>query len=705
MDADRLQALLRATFLGELEDHVRSLTADLLALERAPGPDRAELLQRIFRTVHSVKGSSRAASVEAVEAQAARMERTLAAARDRPPEEARPLVDELLDAVDAIEEAGRRLRGPGEREGSPLSAVVRPAEPSGAGAGSVRLDAARLDRLQALEAELRAARHAGEGARAPLEALQAEVRRWRAEWADDERVLRDALGRAAAPAAAQAAAGRQAARLARLESELERLSAAGASARRRVAQAVEPLAEELRALRMVPFAEACAGLERAARDVARGAGKEVDVSIAGGEVSLDRAVADALRAPLLHLVRNAVDHGLESPSARAAAGKPARGRIGVTAVLRGGEVEIAVEDDGAGLDLDAIRRRAERGGLPEAADARALARRVFLPGFTTAPQVTEVSGQGVGLDAVRAAVEALQGAVDVETRPGHGTRFVLVVPLTLLALRALVVSCGGESVAIPASQLRRLLQVHPDGLRPLGGRDTVTVDGEPVPAVALAEVLGLPAAAPAGGRAPLQLAVVAAGGRAVALAVDALVAEQELRVRGLGARVRALPHLAGAALLPDGGVALVLNVPAVVASAMGRPTASLAPAAAAPRRRPRVLLVDDSPTTRALERSILETAGYRVATAADGAEAWAILEREGADALVADVEMPRLDGFALTEAVRASRALAALPVVLVTAREAEADRARGLAAGASAYLVKSAFDQRSLLDTLERLLG
>ncbi|WP_152643381.1 response regulator, partial [Anaeromyxobacter sp. PSR-1] len=383
----------------------------------------------------------------------------------------------------------------------------------------------------------------------------------------------------------------------------------------------------------------------------------------------------------------------------------ARGRIAVTAVLRGGEVEIAVEDDGAGLDLDAIRRRAERAGLPEAADARALARRVFLPGFTTAPRVTEVSGQGVGLDAVRAAVEALQGAVDVETRPGHGTRFVLVVPLTLLALRALVVSCGGESVAIPASQLRRLVQVHPEGLRPLGGRDTVTVDGEPVPAVALAEVLGLPAAAPAGGRAPLQLAVVAAGGRPVALAVDALLAEQELRVRGLGARVRALPHLAGAALLPDGDVALVLNVPAVVASALGRPTASLAPAAAAPRRRPRVLLVDDSPTTRALERSILETAGYRVATAADGAEAWAILEREGADALVADVEMPRLDGFALTEAVRASRALAALPVVLVTAREAEADRARGLAAGASAYLVKSAFDQRSLLDTLERLLG
>jgi two-component system, chemotaxis family, sensor kinase CheA len=330
---------------------------------------------------------------------------------------------------------------------------------------------------------------------------------------------------------------------------------------------------------------------------------------------------------------------------------------------------------------------------------------VFLPGFTTARLVTDVSGRGVGLDAVRAGVEALQGSVDVETRAGHGTRIVLVVPLTLVALRALLVSAGGETLAVPASHVRRVLSIHPSDVRAMGGRETIAVDGAPVGVARLAEVLGLPVREARPG-ALVPAVLIAGGGRQAARAVDGLLTEQELQIRGLGARVRRLRHVAGSAILPDGTVALILHVPAVVESALGRasgPALSVRPAAR--RRRRRILLVDDSPTTRTLERSILEAAGYQVATAADGEEAWTILEREGADALVADVEMPRLDGFGLTEAVRRSRALAALPVVLVTAREAETDRAHGLAVGANAYLVKSAFDQRSLLETLEQLLG
>lgn len=708
MDADQLQAQLRATFLGELEEHVAALTADLLALERAGAEaERAPLLQRLFRTVHSVKGSSRAASVELIEAAAAQMEGILASAQRAPEGPPRATIDLLLEAVDAIEEAGQRLRDRRALEEGPLAAVVPrlgvgrelPAAPAG---GSVRLGAERLDRLQALEAELRAARHAGDALEEPLAALLEAARRWRTEWVEEERALREALARAPRPEPARAATARQRARLSRLEGELERLAAA-AGARRRVAQAVEPLAEELRALRMVPVADACAGLDRAARDVARAAGKEVELLLSGGEVALDRAVAEALRAPLLHLVRNAVDHGLEPTAEREARGKAPRGLVTVSAVLRGGQVEIAVEDDGRGLALDAIRERARLEGHGEEPDPRALARLVFLPGFTTSTRLTDVSGRGVGLDAVRAAVEALHGSVDVETRPGQGTRFVLAVPLTLLALRALLLSCGGETLAVPGSHLLRALAVHPEELERLGGRDTVRVDGARVPVASLAAVLGLPASPPRGGTLPLV--VLCAGGRVVAFAVDALHGERELHVRGLGARVRRLPHLAGAALLPDGAVALVLQGPALVASALGRPSGPVAPPAGPRRPRRRVLLVDDSPTTRTLERTLLETAGYRVATAADGEEAWAILEREGADALVADVEMPRLDGFGLTEAVRASKRHAALPVVLVTAREAEADRARGLRAGANAYLVKSTFDPRGLLEILEQLLG
>jgi two-component system, chemotaxis family, sensor kinase CheA len=717
MDADRLQAKLRETFLAELEEHVRTLTADLLALERASAEaDRAALLQRIFRTVHSVKGSSRAASVDLIEAAAARMEEILADARRDPAAPGQPAVDLLLEAVDAIEEAGQRLRERRALEGGALAALVPrlapaeapPASPAAHGpapAGWIRLATDRLDRLQALEAELRASREAADAVGARVAALQETARRWGDEWASEQRAFRDALARVPDAAPALAAAARQRTRLTRLQEELDRVAAESAASGRRYAQVATPLADELRALRMVPFADACAGLERAARDLARGSGREVDVAVEGGDVALDRAVVDALRAPLLHLVRNAVDHGLEPPAERAARGKAPRGRVTVSARLRGGEVEIAVADDGRGFDLEAIRARARENGLPEEDDPRVLARLAFLPGFSTARLVTSVSGRGVGLDAVRAAVEAMQGAVDVETRAGEGTRFVLVVPLTLVSLRALLVSAGGETLAIPASHLRRVLSSLPEDFRPMGGRETVAVDGARVPVVALAGAVGLPAGDRAG-RGAVPLAVVAAAGRQVALAVDALGAEAEIQIRGLGRRVRRLRHLAGATILPDGRVALILHVPAVVATALSRAAGpALGAPRQAPRRRRRVLLVDDSPTTRTLERSILEGAGYLVATAADGEEALGILEREGADALVADVEMPRLDGFGLTEAVRASNRLAALPVVLVTAREAEVDRARGLAAGANAYLVKSTFEQRSLLETLEQLLG
>jgi two-component system chemotaxis sensor kinase CheA len=714
MDPDRLQATLRATFLQELEEHVRALTADLLALERAGDePERRELLQRLFRTVHSVKGSARAASVERIETAAAGMEGMLAALREEPAA-AGPTVDLLLEAVDAIEEAGQRLREGrtiedarltalgstmGERtEGTGAPVTVGGSAP----AGAVRLSAARLDRLQALEVELRAARRAGEVVTAAIARLQDEVRRGEGKWSGEARALQRLAG--GAPAARELLA-LQRARQGRLAADLDLLRVEATAAGRRVAGAAEPLADELRALRMVPVAEAFAGLERAARDLAQGEAKEVDLVVEGGEVALDRAIVEGLRAPLLHLVRNAVGHGLETTTERMARGKARRGRITISARLRGGELELAVADDGRGLELQAIREQAARSGLREPSDPRALRRLVFLPGFTTAREVTDVSGRGVGLDAVHAAVEALQGAVEVESEPGAGARFLLTLPLTLLALRALLVSAGGETLALPATHLRRLLSIHPHQVRPMGGRDAVQVDGEPVPIAPLAATLGLPPGPPLPRGGSLSLVVVSAGGFQVALAVDRFLAEGELHIRGLGTRVRRLRHLAGSAILPDGALALILNVPALVETALGGGAAVALPRAPAPPRRRRVLLVDDSPTTRTLERSILESAGYQVATAADGEEAWAILEREGADALVADVEMPRLDGFALTERVRASPALSALPVVLVTAREAEADRRRGLAAGASAYLVKSTFDQRSLLDTLEELVG
>jgi two-component system chemotaxis sensor kinase CheA len=292
--------------------------------------------------------------------------------------------------------------------------------------------------------------------------------------------------------------------------------------------------------------------------------------------------------------------------------------------------------------------------------------------------------------------------VDVSFVPGQGTRFVLDVPLTLSTLRVLLVTVSGQTFAVESESVERLLRLAPGDVRRVEGRQMWAGPEALVSLSTLARVLGLPAGPP---RPHPSALLLSAGELRAVLGVDEVVAEQEVLIRGLGPRIRRARHVSGVAVLPDGRVAPLLNAPSLVRAAEGRtPSESLFPVAVAPTARRRVLLADDSMTTRALEQSILETAGYEVLVCSDGQEAWERLQTEGADALVSDVEMPRMDGFALTEAVRGSPRFARLPVVLVTARSSPEDKTRGLQVGASAYLVKSVFDQTHLLETLRQLL-
>jgi two-component system, chemotaxis family, sensor kinase CheA len=707
MDRDRLVQALMATFLEELEGHVAALNRDLLAWEKVTSTEQArELIASLLRTVHSVKGASRAVSLGLVETVCHRLEEVLSKvqrSRSSPPE-----VYELGFAVaDALDDARQRLARKQELAGSPLEALLPrleaaareqtlpaaasppaqaptpTAEPSdeapSAGALPVRVSAQKLDALLARSGELRVAALRLEGRSEAVEAVIEELSALRSRLQGPE----------------QAATRRLEVRLAQLAQSLlaDRLA---------LTQAVANLDEEVRRARTLPFAEACAGLERAARDVARAAGKQVRLEVEGGALEMDRSILQGLREPLLHLVRNAVAHGLEAPAERRRAGKPAEGRVTLGARLSAGRVQVSVEDDGRGLDLEAIRARAQAQGWEVPEDPASVARLIFRPGLSTAPQVTSVSGRGVGLDVVRSELEALRGSVNVSFRPGAGTRFVMEVPLTLSTLRVLRVRAGGQHFVLPAESVERLLRLTPAEIREIEGRQVWAAEDALVPLTSLAEVLGLPPGAP---RPRLATVVLAAGTRRAALGVEEVLAEQEVLVRGLGARVRRAGHASGAAVLPDGTMALLLHPLSLVRAVDSRPaTAPLFPAPASRGARQRILLVDDSPTTRALEQSLLEAAGYEVLACADGAEAWERLQRVGADALVTDVEMPRLDGFALTEAVRASPRFSRLPVVLVTARERPEDKARGLEVGASAYLVKSAFDQTNLLETLRQLL-
>jgi two-component system chemotaxis sensor kinase CheA len=490
----------------------------------------------------------------------------------------------------------------------------------------------------------------------------------------------------------------------KLRDDLERVLAAAASGGRGLVRTAGDLDACVRSLRMVPFAEAGPGLERAVRDLALAAGKEVVFKLRGHEVELDRAVAERLKDPLLHLVRNAVDHGIESPAERAAAGKPAAGLVTVSAALKGAQVEIAITDDGRGLDRQRIREEARTRGMPESAEDRDLLALVFQPGLSTARALTSVSGRGVGLDVVKTQVNALHGTVGLESVAGVGTTFALTVPLTVTLIRALLVECAGRIFAMATTQVMGLRRLLPAEVRNVGGREMLAVTPGLLPLVSLAEALGLPAPRRDRGQGGFVV-LVEAGTSRIAFVVDELCAEQDLVVTSLGRRLRRVPNLAGCALMEDGGIALIVSAAELAESALHAPARRpLLAAAAAETTRRRLLVADDSVTTRTLEKAILKEAGYEVRLAADGHQAWRILQEEAIDLVVADVEMPGMDGFTLTDSVRRSAALRAIPVVLVTSLSSDRDRARGLEVGASAYVVKSGFDRSRLLEAVGQLL-
>jgi two-component system chemotaxis sensor kinase CheA len=401
-----------------------------------------------------------------------------------------------------------------------------------------------------------------------------------------------------------------------------------------------------------------------------------------------------------------VDHGIESPERRTRAGKPRRGTVKLTAALQGDRVLVTLADDGAGLDLAAIGAQLVQRGLTVPDDPQQLAQSVFLGGLSTRAEATAISGRGVGLDIVRSAVQRIRGTVEVRSEPGRGTSFTIECPPSLATIRVLLASVGPQLVAIPISSVERLLRLKPEAVRRAEGRDVVLTDETPIPLVPLARLLPPLIERPVAG--VLNIVVLRAGGRRLAVVVDELINEQEIVLRPVKVGGCQLGHIGGAAILGMGRVALVVNPGSLVTAGLSdRVTSrgSIGLRQAIGDGRKRLLVVDDSITTRTLEQSILESAGYEVVTAVDGADGWRIIQEQGCDLVVSDVEMPRMDGFALCQAIRASSRFKELPVVLITALEKPEDRARGLEAGADAYLGKSSFDQNNLLETVRQLVG
>jgi two-component system, chemotaxis family, sensor kinase CheA len=442
-------------------------------------------------------------------------------------------------------------------------------------------------------------------------------------------------------------------------------------------------------MRTLPLHTIAGPLPRAVRDMAHTAGKEVDFSVSGAQTELDRVILESLPEPLTHILRNAVSHGIETPDERERANKPRRGRIELRAVPRGSLVEITVADDGKGVSAETLRQARAEGSL---ADVLARA------GYSTAREVSDLSGRGVGLDAVKTSVQALGGSLTVHSEPGRGTEVILLLPLALALLEVLLFERGGAVFGVPLAMVDEAVIVKQTFT--LEGRPTLDVRGRSLHVVDFATLAG--AHAPPLHDQPPGL-VISAGGRRAIVACDALLGQEEVVVKPLGPLLANVEGYLGAAILGDGRIALLVEPSALTRA---RRDAALAPPGPGPALSPKVLVVEDSFTVRELQRSILETAGYRVITARHGREALTLLRQDSEIALVvSDLDMPELDGLGLTRAIRADPARGSMPVVIVTSRGSDEDRRRGIEAGANEYMTKPSFDQRALLATVERLVG
>lgn len=729
-------------FRIEVENHSRILETDLVKVEADPSPARIEPL---MRAAHSIKGAARIVGLELGVKLAHAMEDVLSAAQHGAIRLTPDRIDLLLrgndvfkrlaavepsaipvqleQASSAIDEVSRGLRaaleagkaapaaaGPAAaapvQAAAPVPAAGTLPEREPAESSFVRVQAESLNRLMGLAGECLVQTQSLPSFSSGLLRIKSEQQELHAalermaqsgvaEGGADELKLREALNQAGQ---ASLLVAKQIEQLAAYAQRMEFIS--------------NRLYDEVIASRMRPFADGVHGFPRMVRDLARQQGKPVNFRIEGETTRVDRDILERLEAPLTHLLRNAVDHGLESPPDRTRAAKPAEGSIVMEARHGGGLLQISVGDDGRGIDPEALRRKVvEKGHVaPEMAaklTPAELTEFLFLPGFSTAAKVTEISGRGVGLDVVQNVVNQVGGSVRIESQPGRGTTFHLQLPLTLSVLRALLVDIAGELYALPLARIDRLLYVEAKDLQALEERQFCMVDREPVGIIQARQVLQLSGEAAAG---RLAVAVISDRLNRYGVTVDRFVGQRELVVLPLDPRLGKVPNVGAGAVMEDGAPVLILDVDDLVRSidnvlAHGKlaRVGGIVQAKAAARKH--VLVVDDSLTVREVERKLLEHRGYEVSVAVDGMDGWNILQSARPDLVISDIDMPRMNGIELVRRIKQAPHLARLPVMIVSYKDREEDRLAGLEAGADYYLTKSSFHDETLLNIVRDLIG
>ena len=732
-------------FRVEAESQTAILIAGLLALER--DPTAADQLEACMRAAHSLKGAARIVNLNVSVKVAHAMEDCFVAAQKGKVTLGKRQIDWLLSGVDLLARASKICEADADKEEEaqrgeidrliekisgflegrePADTIEPPAtasrennaEPAVASTSvtressdrMMRVTADRLNRLLGLAGEsLVESRWLKSFAESLL-----RLKRMHHDLGDTLDGLRESLSeqglddRALSPLGAAQRKFAECHRFLSLRlAELELFD-------HRSVNLSHSLYDEALACRMRPFADGIQKFPRMVRDLARSLGKEVKLEIVGELTPVDRDILERLEAPLNHLVRNAVDHGIESPEERRRAGKPGEGTLRLEARHSAGMLLIIVSDDGRGIRLETLREAVVRKKLTNAETAARMAETellefLFLPGFTMKTEVTEISGRGVGLDIVQDMVKQVRGSVRVSTQPGQETRFHLQLPLTLSLVRTLLVDVGGEPYAFPLAYIARTLKLSKDRIQTLEGRQHFRLDDRQIGLVSAHQILDKGEPSPTGHELPVV--VVGERGNTFGLVVDGLLGERELVVQPLDARLGKVKDISAAAVMDDGLPVLIVDGEDIIRSvdkliSGGRLTQVQREAASVTtRQRKRVLVVDDSLTVRELERKLLSGRGYEVGVAVDGMDGWNAVRTGHFNLVVTDIDMPRMDGIELVNLIRNDAHLKSVRVMVVSYKDREEDRRRGLDAGADYYLTKGSFHDETLLHAVTDLIG
>ncbi len=751
---------LLATFRVEAREHIEAISAGLVRMEKGGDVDEMrEILETIYRDAHSLKGASRSVDQVDIESICQVLESIFKKIKDGflvptagsydvmhravdvmtqlnnpeapPPGKLAPLLNLLsqvetgitpvslppapteitpsaphpmdkIKRAEILREVEKKRKAFSEKEKkNPEVLTGKPVRDD----STIRLSTKKLDHALLQAEELLMGKLTGRLHSREVDAIVTELETWRKKLAATPKT-KDQLQESFEWN--RSALNSLLVKLRRLHHHLEKDN-------RALGTLIDNHLEDMKKVLLLPFSTLTQGFPKMIRDLARDKGKNVALVIQGEKNEIDKRVLEEVKDPLLHLLRNAVDHGIELPEERIRKNKPAEASLRIT--IKQSEsswVELTVADDGGGIDTERIKAKVVASGLmspDEAASAHQnqLMDFIFQSDFSTSPIITDVSGRGLGLAIVREKVKKLGGDIAVETQLFGGTAFRLRLPLTLATFRGVQVFAGERKFIVPTLNVERVMRVLPDEIKTVENRETLHVDNRVVAYVSLGDVLGIPGSNNESiekGR-YLQVLVIASGADRIAFAVDEVNDEEEVLVKDLGKQLVSVKNISGATILGTGEVVPLLNTSDLVDSAVeftrGETASPLKLKKVEPRKQS-ILVVEDSITSRMLLKNILESSGFQVKVAVDGVAGWTALKEEPIDLVISDVDMPRMDGFQLTARIREDKKFAEIPVILITALDRKEDREKGIEAGANAYIVKSNFDQGNLLAAIKRIV-